>query len=215
MDNQTRRKRPQGPSRRRRPRQGQNMTISRPPPIQDLGLKRETRIRFLASGAFSSNITFQNLLDIFNVAATAVTAFDLFTLVKVKRVEIWANALANASATVTLIYSGTGAQGVGDQRIHTDSSMGIEPAHIVAVPDPMTVAAFYQLSSSDTAFFLNVPAGAVVDVSLSFRNPVVGSGNAVQNAPVAATVGALYYRGLDGQALAGSKFTPTGVIAVD
>jgi len=189
--------------------------ISHPPQMQDVGLKREVRLRFLASSAFSGNITYQNLLDILNVAATAVTAFDLFISVKIKFVEIWASALTNASATVTLIYDGGVVGLVGDQKLHTDSSMGIEPAHIRCVPAPMSAAALYQESSNNVAFVLVVPAGAVVDVSLSLRNPLNGGQVQTANAPAAATAGILYMRGLDGAAKAASAFTPVGALAID
>jgi hypothetical protein len=189
--------------------------IPHPPPMQDIGLRREVRLRFLCNSAFESAITFQNLLDILNVAATTVTAYDLFYSVKIKFVELWANGLANASATVTIIYDGSTAGSVGDQKLHTDSSMGIEPAHVRATPAPRTLASMYQLSSSAVAFFLNVPAGAVVDVGLSFRNPIAGNQVPVQNAPVATVAGVVYMRGLDGVAAAGSKFTPVGALATD
>jgi hypothetical protein len=189
--------------------------IPHPPPVQDIGLRREVRLRFLCNAAFESAITFQNLLDILNVGATATTAYDLFYSVKIKFVEVWANGLANASATVTVIYDGATAGSVGDQKLHTDSSMGIEPAHVKCSPAPMTAAALYQLSSAAVAFFLNVPAGAVVDVSLSYRNPIAGNQVATQNVPVAAVAGVVYMRGLDGVAIAGTKFTPIGALATD
>jgi len=191
------------------------MLIPRPPPLRDMGLTHEVRVRFVANGAFSGNITYQNLLDIFNVASGATAAYDLFIATRVKFVEVWANALANASAVITLVYDGGTAGSVGDARLHTDASMGIEPAHIRAVPQPMTGAALYQVSSDTIAFVLVVPAGAVVDVSLSLRNAINGGQVVVQNAPAAATAGVLYVRGLDGLAVATSKFTPTGALAID
>lgn len=197
------------------PRAGGSQLIPHPPQLADMGLKREVRLRFNANAAFSGPISYQNLLDILNVAATATTAFDLFTQVKIKAIEVWANALANASATATVIFDGTVAGSVGDQKIHTDSSMGIEPAHVRAVPARLSLAAMYQASTAATAFYLNVPSGAVVDVSLSYRNPLIGTTTATQNAPVAATAGVVYVRGLDGLANATSKFTVVGPISVD
>jgi len=189
--------------------------IPHPPPIGDLGLKREVRVRFVANAAFSGPISYQNLLDIMNVAATATTAFDLFTAVKIKSVEVWANALTNATATATLIYDSAAAGSVGDQKIHTDTSMGIEPAHFRARPTPRSLPALYQIGTAATAFYLGVPSGSVVDVSLSLRNPLVGTTAATQNAPVAATAGVVYVRGLDGLAVATSKFTPQGVLSIN
>jgi len=172
-------------------------------------------VRFLCTSAFIGPISFQNLLDIFNVAATAVTAFDLFTAVKIKAVEIWANGLTNASAVVTVVFDGTTLGAVGDQKVHTDTSMGIEPAHVLARPVRQSQAAQFQNSSAATAVFVNVPSGAIVDMELSFRNDMLGTAVATQNAPAGATPGALYTRGLDGVALAASKFLPVGIFAVD
>jgi hypothetical protein len=173
------------------------------------------RVRFVCLTAFNGTITFQNLLDIINVGATAITAFDLFTAVRVKRVDVWANALANASATVTVVFEGGTAGSVGDQKVHTSSSMGIEPARVRAAPLPLSGAALFQQSSNAVAFDLICPAGAVIDLELSYRNPIAGAAIAVQNAPAAAVAGVTYFRGLDGQALATSKFQPQGVQALD
>lgn len=191
------------------------LAIPHPPPINDIGLKREVRLRFLCNAAFANSITYQNLLDILNVGATAATAYDLFYAVKVKRVEVWANGLTNAVATVTVIFDGAVAGAVGDQKIHTDSSMGIEPAHVVARPTRLSQAAQFQVSSSTPCFDLVCPSGSIVDLELSLRQPLLGVAVAVQNAPAAVVAGVLYQRGLDGLAVATSKFTPVGPAAVD
>jgi len=219
MDNQTRRRRPQGPRRRpvrRNPQQGNNMLIPHPPPLQDMGLRREVRMRFLCTSAFANDVTYQNLLDIFNVVTvSAVSAIDLFTAVKVKAVEVWANALANASVEAVVIFDGATVGQAGDQKIHQDSSMGIEPAHVRAVPGRMTQAAQFQASTANKAFYLSCPSGAIVDLELSFRNPIAALAVATANPPAGGTAGAVYVRGFDGAAAAASKFTPQGPLAVD
>jgi len=192
------------------------MLIPHPPPIQDIGLRREVRLRFACTSAFANDVTFQNLLDIFNVVTVSgVSAFDLFTAVKIKAVEVWANALANATVEAVVIYDGSTVGQAGDQKIHQDSSMGIEPAHVRAVPGRMTQAAQFQASTATKAFYLSCPAGAIVDLELSLRNPLAAMAVATQNAPAAGTAGAIYLRGLDGQAAAASKFAPQGPLAVD
>lgn len=205
-----------GPRKAAPSRQGENMSIPHPPPIQDIGLRREVRLRFACTSAFAADVTFQNLLDIINVVTvSAVSAVDLFTAVKVKAVEVWANALANATVQAVVIYDDTVLGAQGDQRIHQDSSMGIEPAHVRAVPGRMTQAAQFQASSANKAFYLSVPQGAVVDLELSFRNPFAGLSVATQNPPAGGTAGAIYQRGFDGVAAAGSKFTPQGPLAIN
>jgi len=213
--NQTRRKRPQGPSRKRNPRQGDNMTqqvIPHPPQIQDYTVRHSTRLRFTTNAAAAVAVTFQNLLDTILVASTALAPYDLFYAVKVRRVEVWADAAAGTAVTVSLLFDGNVAGIVGDQKAHTDTSMGIQPAKINAKPSPRSLASNYQVSSNAVAFTLSVPTGAVVDVELSFISSF-GTGVAAQNASVGAAAGALCVRGLDGLAVAATKFIAPPLLA--
>jgi hypothetical protein len=208
--------RTRGKQRKQGQRRGNGQTlIPHPPPVQDIGLKREVRVRMLCTAAFSGQITYQNLLDIYNLATSAVTATALYTAVKVKAIEVWANGLTNSSATVTILFDGAVLGAIGDQKIHTDSSMGIEPAHVRAVPGRMTQAAQFQEATANNAFRLICPIGAVLDLELSYRNPLIGSVVATQNAPAGASPGAVFVRGMDGVAAAGSSFLPVGPFAID
>lgn len=203
--NQTRRKRPQGPKRKRQ--QGQ-MLIPHPPPIASLGIVHSTKLRFITNAAVNQTaITFQNLLDLINVALTTVTASQLFVRVRVRAVEIWATPVLGAATTVQVEYVGGVAGDQGDGRIATDTSMGIEPAHVRSRPAPRSGVALFQGTSTDSAFTLTCPSGAVVDVELSFRG-LPGIFTATQNAPVGAVAGGWYYRGLDGLALGATVFVP-------
>jgi hypothetical protein len=212
MMNSTRRKRPQGPARRRRPaQQAQNMlnqaVISHPPEIQDYQVRHSTRLRFVANAAFDGNITFQNLLDLILIATTAVIGDDVFVMVKVRRVQLWAVPVIGNAANVRVVFGGQTAGIVGDNKLHSDTSMGVQPAHVSARPSKRSLASEYQVSSTAVAFNLSVPTGAVADVELSFCG---GFGQALQaqNGLVGATVGAMLLRGLDGLAKATSAFTP-------
>jgi len=187
--------------------------IPHPPQLPSYGITRDVRMRFAANALSTLTVTFQNLLDLILVANSTTTAFDLFESVRVNSVELWSIAALGTQATAILVYDGTVVGAAGDQKTHTDTSMGVEPAHVKARPAKMTQAALYQMSTSNTAFYLAAPAGAIVDVSLSLRNPLLGNSVAVQNALVGATVGAVYVRGLDGVAVATSKFTPQGVLS--
>lgn len=190
------------------------MVIPHPPPIRDLSIIHETRLRFVCSAAFNGNITFQNLLDTMLMAATAVLGYNLFSAVKVKYVETWANSIVGSTTSVTVVFDGQTAGSIGDQRVHQDSSMGIEPAHVKAKPAPKTLASLFQVNSVANAFFLNVPVGTIIDVGLSFKQNLLGSAVAEQNALVGATVGAVYFRGLDGVAVAATKLNTVAITAV-
>jgi hypothetical protein len=148
--------------------------IPHPPQLPSYGITRDVRLRFSQLAAGTTNITFQNLLDAIAVCTSTTTAADLFEAVRVNSVELWALAAIGTPATVTLSFDGTTAGAQGDQKTHTDTSMGIEPAHVKAKPDPLTQAGQFQASQASVAFILTVPAGTVIDVSLTLRQPVIG-----------------------------------------
>lgn len=182
--------------------------ISHPPQLNGIELRHSVTLRFRATAAFLAQITFQNLLDTLLVATTAIAGSDLFQTVRVRRVRIWGIPAVGGSASVSVEFSGVTAGAVGDQAIHTDTSMGIQPAHVDARPNARSLAANNQLSSAAIAFLISGPAGSVVDVELSFRSQFAVANAAAQNALVGAAAGTQYVRGLDGIATAGSNFVP-------
>jgi hypothetical protein len=193
---------------------GNNQMISHPPPLRSYGLVKEARLRFVANAAFAGPITFQNLLDMVLIGTSTTTLADLFFAVRVNSVELWSLPAVGGANTVVCIYSGAVVGASGDQKTHTDTSMGIEPAHVKARPDRLTQAGQFQPSSADNAFALQVPANTVIDVSVSLRNPVDGAAAvASQNAGVGITVGLVYYRGLDGKAAATTVLPVVGALA--
>jgi len=182
--------------------------IPHPPPIPDYGITHTTKLRFITNAAqVQTSITFQNLLDTINVALTTVTAAELFQAVRVREVELWATPVIGGATSVQVEFNGTVAGIIGDTKIHTDTSMGIEPAHVRARPAARSGVALFQASVADQAFALTCPNGTVVDVSLTFRGRPGGFAP-TQNAPVGATAGAWYYRGLDGLAAGATQFLP-------
>jgi hypothetical protein len=185
--------------------------ISHPPQIRSYGITRDVRLRFSASAAFAGSITYQNLLDTILMVTSATTAFDLFDQVRVNSVEVWSIAALGTPATATVIFDGASAGSAGDQKTHTDTSMGVEPAHVKASPDPLTQAGQFQFSQTANAFELLIPTGSIVDVSMSLRQPVNGGAVAAQNAVVAGTPGTVCYRGLDGKAFATTVLIVVGV----
>jgi hypothetical protein len=181
--------------------------ISHPPQINSYEIRHGTRLRFTLNAAFAGNITWENLLDTILLQYSAVGASTVFHLVKVRRVHVWAESIVGSSTLVQVIFP-QGAVGMtGDLKIHTDSSMGVQPAHLSVRPSRDSLASKYQSWSANTAFSLTAPLGAVVDVELSFVNQPGLNVNAL-NATVAATAGSIGYRGLDGLAKATSAFTP-------
>ncbi len=184
--------------------------VSHPPQIDGLEVRHSVTLRFRATAANNLAVfTFQNLLDTMLVATTATTGFDLFQAVRVRRVRVWAVPVIGGSASVSVEFAGSTTGVVGDQSIHSDTSMGIQPAHVDARPSVRSLASDYQVSSASVAFNIQHPAGAVIDVELSFRGNTFGiAATAAQNALVGATAGVVYLRGLDGLATATSNYVP-------
>jgi hypothetical protein len=145
------------------------------------------------------------------VATTAIAGVQLFQAVRIRKVEMWAiPAQGGLPTSVSVEFSGVTAGIVGDQLIHTDTSMGVQPAHVSAVPSARSLASDYQVASSATAFQLTVTnaASVVVDVHFTFRGQLGVAPGAVSQALVGATVGAQYLRGLDGLAIASTTLGP-------
>lgn len=187
--------------------------IPHPPQIRSYGLTHNVRLRFVSNAAFGGNLTFQNLLDTILIGTSTTTLADLFYAVRVNSIELWTLPVIGGASTVNLTFTGATVGAVGDLKLHTDTSMGIEPAHVKARPDRLTQAGQFQPSSTDVAFTLNCPSGTVIDVSMTLRNPIEGNNVASQNAGVAAVAGTVYYRGLDGKAVATTTLPIVGAFS--
>jgi len=180
-----------------------DLGISHPPQINPQVVHRQ-RMRFTCTTAATAlAISFRNLLDAILIATSATVGYDVFDQVRVNLVEVWAIPATAAATTVAVQYSGGVAGFSGDGRVYSDTSLGVQPAHVRCRPSAMSAAALWQVSANATpAFALTCPVGSVVDVDLSFRTVATDAPTAAANALVGATVGEMYYRGLDGVATA-------------
>jgi hypothetical protein len=177
-----------------------------PPQIEHLEVGMARRMRFISSAAQSNvTITYTDLLDTVLVAKTATTGSQLFDAVKVKFVEIWSSG-ATTPTTISVRF-GTGTTNP-DEVLHSDTSIGNSvPSHLKAFPSQKALASFYNTNSAQAVFTLDCPSGSVIDVHCSFRNRPTNNTN-LQQALVAATAGALYFRGLDGDQASVSTLLP-------
>ncbi len=178
------------------------------PPELTYEITHNRRLRFTVTAAVvNQQITFQNLLDLILIATTAIAPYDLYDLVKIRMVTVWSQAALGTPTTVQCVFNTSS----GDRSIHTDTSLGIRPACVHARPSTESLASFYTNSGGGAAFQITAPAGSIIDLDLNFRD-TPGAGVAAANASVGATVGSVFYRGLDGLAAAGSNFpVPTGI----
>jgi hypothetical protein len=185
------------------------------PPVINPQIVHHQRLRFVCKTAGTQLVTYQNLLDTMVVATSATAGYDIFDSVKVKLVEVWAPSTATpAPVTVSVDFPGAAGSASSDAKVYSDTSMGLEPAHIAARPSKLSSSGFWQATGTLVAFrLLAAVVGEVIDVEVSFRNtdvaPVV-----TQNVLVGATPGQFYYRGLDGQAIAGTNFTPIAAATI-
>jgi hypothetical protein len=186
--------------------------IPHPPKISGYEVTHNKTLRFTSNAAFNGQITYQNLLDTILFLGSGSAAYDMFYMVRLKRVRVWAIPIVSQSLSVTVVFDGTTAGSQGDRIVHTDSSMGIEPAYISCSPKPKTLASMFQISSANNCFFLDIPAGAVVDVDLTFKSATDGTSVNSQNVSSGTTNGSVAYRGLDGLAKATTAFVvPIGL----
>lgn len=183
--------------------------IPHPPPISPQITHRQ-RMRFVVvtTAQVNAPITYAGLLDALLVAITATAGKQLFDHVKVNFVEVWYAPAQASSSQVAVEFAGVTVGSIGDGKVWSDNSMGVEPAHVKAKPQRMSQSAQWQPTSSNTAFFVTLPIGSVIDVDCSYRT-VTSVAPAFLGQPlVAATAGEIYYRGLDQLGVATSVFTP-------
>jgi len=183
--------------------------IPHPPAIANIAITHSVKLRFTSAAAFQQTvITYQNLLDTLLFAVAPTSGANLFQQVRIRAVEMWALSVVGTATTVQCEFASGVAGEVGDAAVHADTSMGIQPAHVRARPAPRSGTALFQKSSANQAFTITGPSGTVVDVELSFKGLPAPLVTFCQNALVAATGGAWYFRGLDGLAVAGTNFVP-------
>jgi len=182
--------------------------MDHPPQIDSYNITHNIRLRYTVTAAAATNISYANILDSILIATSAVAGFDLFDVVKIKSLEVWSQAALGTPSTITVTYI----TATGDRNIHTDTSLGVKPAYIKAIPSRRSLASFWNASAAGGVFSITCPAGSIVDCNFVFRT-TNALAVAAANALVGATIGELYYRGLDGLAAAGTNFPPIAGVA--
>jgi hypothetical protein len=165
------------------------------------------RLRFGAiAGVSAQQFTWGNLLTTVLFASSSTNVFALFDQVRLRRVICWAPSASAGATPAQLIlgFNGNTAGTRGDGKIHSDMSMSTSPAYLNVAPSRNSQAAQWQSNSNDNAFILTCTAGTVIDVLVDFKND--DSAPAGTSAAVAATAGEIYFRGLDGVAVATTNF---------
>jgi hypothetical protein len=144
------------------------------------------------------------------IATTATVLHPVVGSFKIHSVKMWAPSASSALATCSVAWEG-GLFGL--TKTVQDTSVSVTtPAKVFAKPPIGSTAEFWQSFASNNVLFTiqsNV-SSTIVDVKMSCiysdnSNPPYGV------AVVGGTVGNVYFLGLDGLAVATSKFIPLGV----
>jgi len=203
--------------RNQRKRQGSE-AIPHPPQIRP-SIIWTNRLRFtVTTAATGKSFSVNNLFDTVLVAKTTTAGSQLFTNLRLKAVEVWGPSPAAGTATTVSVFfptvSTAGFAVGGDNVVFSDTSVSVEPAHVRASPAG-TASSLWQSNQDSSAtpnnnsiFVITAPVGSVVDVLVEFSNGVGLSAftQAVANALVGAVAGTVYFRGLDGVAVATTTF---------
>ncbi len=184
----------------------------RPPQIATT-VKSKHRFRFTSGtnvGSFA--ITRLRLLELLQVAKTATTATRIINAARVRSVELWGEppALGAAQTSVSVEWVGTNAPSV----LHSDTTMGVRPAHVFSVPPAGSSSQWWSITGSgetDQLFIINIGTGSsnvIIDVVVDLRFVDNEAAIATSVNPAAATAGTLYYNYLDG--FTSAKLAPIG-----
>lgn len=159
------------------------------------------KIRFKAVAAATTTLTFNDLYDLWCVAATTTSAYRIASAIRVRKIEIW-GPMASDLVPVTVVVDWTGSTtsgSFGKSNRVSDTSMGsAEPAHLVTRPPPGSqIAQWLTGGSTTTICSLTYPLGSVIDLSYELVARDDGTAQSVASAVAGATVGANYIRALD------------------
>jgi len=161
------------------------------------------------SNVGSFTITRANMLNLMQVAVTAITTMRPIEAIKLNRVRAWSNPPALGAPPTTTAVEWVGNQ--GPSVLHSDTSMGVRPACVMTRPPKDASERWWSMSNfneTDQLFTLILPADALVEVSTTIRL-VDNESSIAGDIPAGATPGTFYYDYLDG--IASGKLTPVSV----
>ena len=186
-------------------------SIPNPGALQATGIPTVAmKLKFNVGTASTSTVTWANIMDTVVFATSSTALYDLFYSVRLHSVEVWlppSVAGVATSAQATLAFD---SPSQGDQRIWVCYA-GPQGGYLKAKPaNTSPNGMFWQNSSSVGAFTVNnLPVGALIQLNVTFRTRMgPGSALAAAQAGTGLSTGTVYFRGLDGLAIASTKFPP-------
>jgi hypothetical protein len=188
-------------------RQNAALVVRVPQYVPTISLSHKFRYNSGAnSGGFS--ITRARLLNLLQVATSAITTVRLIEGIRLRSVSMWTNpvALGMSPAALQLEWFGENSPST----LVSDISMGINPACIRTKPPRLSSSQWWSLSGSqetDPLFSITVPANTIIDIVVDLRL-VESEAPTAGDVPAGAVLGQLYGNYLDG--IASAKLSPDG-----
>lgn len=147
----------------------------------------------------TSTISAISLGDLWCFATAANAAYQVAEFVRIRKVEMWCSppsTLAPTTISVDWVGSTTGA--FGNSRKIIDTTIGFEPAHVVAKPpEGLQTGQWLSASANVNVCQIQYAAGTVIDLTYDIVVRDNGSVQTVSGGVAGATIGANYVRALD------------------
>lgn len=191
---------------RQNPKNGFGSSMPQSPPQFNSSFVIKKRLRFQASTASTGlNLSAQSFGDLWCVAATATSAYQLAESVRLRRISIWSPPSASlVPVTCSIDWLGSAAGTFGNSKRVSDTSMSQAPARVTAAPPEGSQVGQWLAASgnSQTIVTLAYAAGSVIDIKydLIVRDAATSASVAAALGVAGATVGANYIRPLDSTA---------------
>jgi len=158
-----------------------------------------------------ANYTWSNLIDMIGVAVTATSGYNLFRMVRLHSVEVFdIGATQGAVSSCAVAFNENDTNQGGSGTFFSDMSFGVVPGHVKAIPPQDSLTSKWHVGfgpNTVNAFQLTCSSGSVIDIDVEYKGSTTAQVNGEALALVGAVVGATFWRGLDGLAVATSKFT--------
>lgn len=170
------------------------------------------RLRYVAAATGIYSILNRNILDLIYVGTSSSAGYCLYDQFRIRAVELRYCGTTATPVFASVQFNGTTGGTQGDYKQHSGTSIGLNPLVVVAKPSKSSTASTWQGYSSSVLMSLDVPSACLIDVILDLRMDDQQAAQSVNYAVVGATVGQVYFRGLDGVASANSNLPPFGPV---
>jgi hypothetical protein len=169
-----------------------------PPPIQ-ITPKLNHAFRFLASSGGTFTVNTANVIGALGVVcyATNGNCRPFSSSFRIRKVTIWTSAGTSTAFNASVVWTLATGNQMKDDEVETSVPEGISVTRsLVSSPPKGSLAAMWQVSSSNTLFTVQCNAGSILDLDVDYTisNQFVSGSQAVATG----VLGNIYYFYLDG-----------------